>query len=304
MFSIVLNNKLITELFIKYNVDLNIQDNTGNTCFHYAIYINNYKFFKYIDKLHNVNLLNIDNLTLLHKIYNIYLYDNNRFNYPLEYLIKNTNLNIKDKYGNTILHYLIYSNDWIQYKDIISYKNNNIFKSNYEGKTVFDLMINNPNYNIFIECIASSFIYTYTLNKKKYRNYDKYTIEGIIKYIEKNKISKPIKNKTFTIKLFYKNLSYKCLSYTGISIDLIFTYLYLYKLFKNIFISITNNYIYNYNLTSYINNNKIKIHTEFQFMNFEIYFINNKFILPSNFELIIESYYKSNKRFLIIPILI
>ena len=111
MYSIVLNNDYITQLLIKYNVDLNIQDNSGNTCFHYAIYNNNYKFFKNINKLHNLNLLNINNFTLLHIIYNTYLYDNNRFNYPLDYLIKNTNLNIKDKFNNTILYYLILSND-------------------------------------------------------------------------------------------------------------------------------------------------------------------------------------------------
>jgi ankyrin repeat protein len=118
MFSIVRNNDIVTDILIKYNVDLNIQDNIGYTCFHYAIFNNNYKFFKNIDNLNNINLLNIDNSTILHIIYNKYLYDDNRFNYPLEKLIKKTNLNIKDKY-NTILHYLILSNDWIKFKDIL-----------------------------------------------------------------------------------------------------------------------------------------------------------------------------------------
>ena len=69
-------------------------------------------------------------------IYNKYLYDDNRFNYPLEKLIEKTNLNIKDKYSNTILHYLILSNDWIKFKNILIFKKNDIFILNSENKTV------------------------------------------------------------------------------------------------------------------------------------------------------------------------
>ena len=302
MFSIVSNNNIITNILLKYNVDLNIQDNMGYTCFHYAIFNNNYNFFKNINKLDNINSLNIDNSTILHIIYNKYLYDNNRFNYPLELLIEKTNLNIKDKYDNTILHYLILSNDWIKFKNILSCKKNDIFILNYENKTVYDIMINDNKYDIFINIIASSFLYMYNLKKKKYLNYDNYTNEDIIKYIEKNKISKPIKKRKKNIILFYKKISYKCLSFTGVTIDILFTYLYLFNKFKNIFISITNNYIYNNNLISYINKNNSNINTEFQFMNFEIYFINNNIIFPSNFDNIIYSYFNSKKRFFIIPI--
>ena len=165
-------------------------------------------------------------------------------------------------------------------------------------------MKNNDNYNIFINIVASSFLYKYNLNKKKYKNYDNYNISDIIKYIENNKISKPIKKKIQKIKLFYKITSYKCLSYIGISVDILFTYLYLYTIFNNIYISISNNYITNDNLTSFINKNKINILIEHQFMNFEIYFINNKIIFPSNFDNIIQSFLNSKKRFFIIPIII
>jgi len=284
MYSIVLNNIYITDILLKYNPDLNIQDNTGNTCFHYAILNNNYNFFKNINKFKNYNLLNINNFNILHLIYNKYVYDNNRFNYPLNILIKNTNLNIKDKYNNTILHYLILSNDWIKYENIIIYKKNNIFILDNNNKTVYDLMINNENYKLFINIIAKSFINIYNKNKKKYINYDKYNIENIIKYIENNKISIPIKKNKSNIKLFYNKISYKCLSYIGVSIDILFSYLYLYTILNNIFLSITNNYIYNSNLISFINKNNINKLTEYQFINFEIFFINNNIIFPSNFD--------------------
>ena len=83
----------------KYDINLNIQNNTGYTCFHYAIFNNNYEFFKNIDKLNNFNLSNINNSTLLHLIYDKYSHDDNRFNYPLDKLIEKINLNIKDKYN-------------------------------------------------------------------------------------------------------------------------------------------------------------------------------------------------------------
>jgi hypothetical protein len=164
------------------------------------------------------------------------------------------------------------------------------------------MMINNKDYKIFINMIASSFLYMYKLKKKKYINYDKYNIDDIITYIENNKISKPVKKRKKNIKLFYKKTSHKCLSFTGVTIDILFTYLYLCTKFKNIYISATDKYIYNNNLISYINKNNSNIDTEFQFMNFEIYFINNNIIFPSNFDNIVNSYFVSNKRFFIIPI--
>jgi ankyrin repeat protein len=70
LYSILLNKDKISDILLKYHADINLQDNIGNTCFHYAVKNNNYIFInKYIDKLINMNILNINNESILHRIY-------------------------------------------------------------------------------------------------------------------------------------------------------------------------------------------------------------------------------------------
>ena len=304
LYSVVLNKKEIYEKLIEYNANVSLQDNIGNTCFHYAIKNNNYNFVnKYINKLKNCNIFNIKNESILHIIYILYFNDDNILNYnkTIIYTLNTTNINIKDNSGNTILHYMAYNSDWKKYKDILINKKLDIFIKNNNDEIVYDL-INKKDLNEFMDIVCKSYI-------NLLQNTDKYIIPNILyndkeilqKYIIKNRLSIPLKKNIDLVKIKVKKIKY--IPYIGISIDIIFGLIYLKNIFKNILTSLTKDLIYNNELLKIMRINNIIPNTKGEYYNFEIYFLNNIVVFPDNFEQVILNFKNKTKyKYLIIPI--
>lgn len=306
------NNLEIAKLLLKYNPNINYQDIYGNTVLNYAI-INKYNelielYYNIID----VNLINIEGKSASYLFFNN-KYEYNQLNsyYFKEILIK-SNINIQDIEGNTLWHYLINSDIWEKYIDILINKKNKIFIQNEKNISPYNLIINNyPNkLNNFIELISHSFynliknnsdIYKLNFNYKKISK--KECIDKIKNLIINKHISTPIKKKSYIIKKLYiksfTSTKYQ-FTYTGINLDIISGLIFLKKKFKNIQITLTKQFVHNEALEKYYHNNGII--KENEFFNYEFIWSYLKLFIPSNFKDIITNFLSSNYEYLIIPI--
>ena len=191
----------------------------------------------------------------------------------------------------------------------------NIYIINKKHQTPLSL-VDNKNINLFIDTIASSFLYLLkdkNINNKwaiKWQNEcatnkinDTKCLNIIKKYIIDNKSSVPQKIKHYCINF---NIPSKNLltTFTGITLDVITSYIYLIKKYNMLSTSITENFITNDEIYNYYKKIGIIKNLNNEYLNFEIFWIFQNIFFPSNIESIVEIFLKNDKQILAIPIAI
>jgi len=123
--------------FIKYS-DVNISDINGNNCLYYSI--SNYSIFnKLFPRFTYFNNINTDGQTLCHKLLYYFKSNYNILNkYNIKKLLNNTNLNIQDNSGNSIVHLLSMNNIISHYLPELKNKFINHVITNNNNKTILD----------------------------------------------------------------------------------------------------------------------------------------------------------------------
>jgi ankyrin repeat protein len=307
------NNINITKIFLENNINIELQDIYGNTALHIAILENNIEIANIlISKINKFNLTNIYSNTALHTLLTLNLNQNKLMQYNIKKLIKNTNLNIQDIYGNTCLFYLYKYNLWMHFINILLYKKNNIFIKNKDNITIYDMVKNNKydKYDNFINLIIDSYYNILTIKSTKYINIwknkcknnvvacKKKIKENIIKY----NISIPLKKKSYYNINVDEGEKSLFTTYVGVSIDIIGGMLLLHK-FKKIISTLNNkNLITNDQINTYYL--QMGIYKN-DFMNYVITWLYQSLFFPENFNIIINNYINDdNINFLIIPLTI
>ncbi len=161
----------------KYNIldklDGNIQDNSGNTYYHY--FINNIleikEFSDEIIKITNnfnelakkisinYNIFNVDGNIPAHILAeNIEFFHIKKLNLLITYLIEKSDLNIQNFNGQSVFFILVKNNYWENIQNILIYKKLDIFIKTNDSKTFFDY-IKTTNLDKFIDIITQSYIY-------------------------------------------------------------------------------------------------------------------------------------------------
>lgn len=121
---------------LKYGVNVSEQDIRGDSVLHHAIrdgYIDVVNLL--IDKYHDMNLINIDGMTILHLC--AFKYTN--IQYPFREMIIKTNLNIQDNKGNTCMYYLVINDIWVNYIKELEKKEIDIYIKNIDKISIFDI---------------------------------------------------------------------------------------------------------------------------------------------------------------------
>jgi len=331
--SIILNNDIVIKL-IENGADINKGDYMGNTPLHYAIIEKNYGIVEYLLTKTNLyyNETNLNGNTPLHLfiddeiINNIQETENhkhNLFNILLK-LIENTDINIMNNNGYTVLYYIVIKNLWIldKVKDILEHKQLNIFITNKENKTIYD--INNK--EDFINIVVNSYINILKKNSDKLViNWEKYCSQDDIKlkslllnefkkkdngkditYICKEHIYKLITDKIKSVPTYNEiilnidsGIYMESCFYTGSNIDILFGLIYLYNN-NNI------NLLLEYPLTNNkeIENHYIKMGINYSFKmdfcNIEILWSYMKMLYIKDFDALLKM--KLNNDFIIIPL--
>lgn len=340
MYSIILDNIEIFKYLLN-KAQLNLQDNLGNNILHYAITLNKINYLNdIIDfiKSKNIDLINFNNTNIFGKTILHLLIEKIQLNkYILEtvdlnYIIKNSKLNIQDNTGSTSFLLLCKYNLWNKFQDIlltkkINYKISNLSNENCidfikdEKKDKFYSLITNSYLNYIRD---SDILYTdnfYNICKKKISYYkrndlneyleditlkttDKDICFDTLKYlIINNKINAPSRKQTYCLEINeLKKLSKLNLFYTGSRIDILFGLIYLLNTFNNTSSSISENFYENNEILNYyLNYKNIKIKNDF--LNFEIIWDGQKIFYPNNLDKEINKFKTDDKkRFYIIPI--
>ncbi len=282
--SIILNNNIYTKL-IENKADINQSDYLGNTSLHYSIIEKNYKLLEYI--INNTkdiyyNETNLNGNTSLHllleeDIININIKDN-KYDFDLYNIlltmIKNTDINIMNNEGNSILYYIIIKKLYLldKIKEILINSNYlNLYITNKRNQTLIDIA-DNDLINIVIKNIL---INNPKMNESKAK---KELIEYRYKMpnnIKNNQISFDNNDKIYTDGCFY----------TGSTLDIVFGLLYLHK---------TNNIdlLLEYPLST----------NSHDFNNIEIVWSFMKISYPKNFDSILQNRINNDKQFIIIPL--
>ena len=292
----------ICDKLYKYNIDINDQDNLGNTILHYAIKHKDINLYNNYYKLIDLNLINADGEDILHYLLkNIYEHFDT---YDIKYLIEKSNLNIQDISGNTSFFKLIELNIWEQYYDILINKKLKIFLKNHNNLNIYEYMENKNNFNNFITLITTSH---YNISDKKNlnqlcNNYNKDKCINILKkYIITNKKPYPQDYRNYNISIISNNINF--ITFTGITLDIVCGLIFLLKKYNYIKTSLTNKFIFNDDLYNYYIDNGIIKNYDYDFLNFEILWIYQKLFLPTTLKKNIDKFLKNIKyQFFIIPI--
>jgi ankyrin repeat protein len=317
MITIYNNNNEIFEKMLLLEPNLNLQNKNGETGLHIAIIENNFRIIDLIINNNkckiNYNLVNINGSTPLHLILNQIKKKINIENYNIEKFIKNTNLNIQDTEGNTCWHLLVILNIYDKYKNILKRKKNNIFILNKNNISAYQLC-NDFERDKLLKIIENSFRNNLKKSEKnkwilKWQNkcsqnkINKKKCNKLIKnYIISNNISIPIKRKKYIIDIqlsIKKQYSF----FTGITFDIITSYLYILKKYPLITSSITNNFINNSNIIKHYQKMGFIKDFNIEYLNFEIIWSFQQIFFPSNIDDIINNFINNNNKIiLIIPI--
>ncbi len=161
------------ELFFKHieknniDIDVNLQDTSGNTFYHYYLYYINVdalKIYNIIKKYQiNYNLFNIDGDTPCHIIIN-YIDKFSKYLQIVENTIMNTNINIPNNKGNSVLFLLVKENKWEEYENILINKKLNIFIINFKNHTMFEYIVD---IDKFINLVTKSYLKQLVINVPK-----------------------------------------------------------------------------------------------------------------------------------------
>ena len=314
--AIIIDKRQIIEKIIKKGGDINYLDNIGNSPFHYAVIEKNINLIEYFINETDVkfNLLNLNGNIPIMNYFNVNLSNENSREFELLLkFFKNTNLNIINNEGNTPLHLLVEKYLWEKEKiySILKKKKINVFISNNNNETVYDLILNKDK---IINLVSESYYYLLQKNKSKIKNNwekkcstqdyqmikdndDKEKcITQIKKYIVKNKVSIP-NFYDYIINIdsgIFVNTCY----YTGSTIDILFGLLYLKNNFNNLSLILEYPLSINEDVVNTYRKFGINYSFKLEFLNISIMWVFQKIIYPTNFD------YIENKDFeyLIIPI--
>lgn len=155
-YSVNLNNKELVSLLLDNNADPNIQDIVGNTVVHYAVSENNLEcLILLLGKSVNLNLWNLDGKSPL--LIALEIDPPNLIEY-IDVLINDSNINIQDNNGNTILHFLCVKNLWKEYKQQLIKKKMDVFIKNKNNIRPIDT-INSKDIDNFINIVVDSYLY-------------------------------------------------------------------------------------------------------------------------------------------------
>ena len=160
----------------------NIQDNNGNIFYHY--FINNISKLKDITKSEilkiiqinqilknnikfDFNLYNINGDTIGHILaYNIDFFINNQMNLIINWVLENSNLNIQNNDGISILFILVKNNYWEKYSNILINKKLDIFITTNSNDNMLNY-IKIDKIDNFINIITESYLNQLTSIDKK-----------------------------------------------------------------------------------------------------------------------------------------
>jgi len=338
MYSVILDNiEIFKYLLNKSNIDL--QDNLGNNILHYVIIYNKLNYINdIIDILKkDLSLLNLNNTNMFGKTVLHLILDKLQINkyviqtIDLDFLIKNTKLNIQDNLGSSIFLLLCKNNLWNKFYDTLSTKKINHNITNLNNKKSIDF-VDDDNKDKFYNLITTSYINNirnskhlyneeiFNICKKKISYYkrielkdyfeeielkksDKDICFDVIKNLIKNeKVNYPTKFRTYCLEMDeFKTLTKLNLFYTGSRIDILFGLIYLLKNFR-IKTSISDNFYKNDEIRDYyLNFKNIKLTNDF--LNFEIVWDGQKIFFPNNLNDQIKKFKSDdNLNFYVIPI--
>jgi ankyrin repeat protein len=322
-YAVAWNNYDMINLLLDYGADPNIQDNMGNTPLMWCVKQDEKESCKKLiqnKKIEiNCNITDIYGDLPLHIIFENY--DSSK-SYYLETLIENTNVNIIDKYNNSILHYLCINELWKKYENILAKKKLNIFVFNDANKTPYDY-VSKDDKEHFMNLLVSAYIHVLQTNDKKWIDEDdikcvdnkntKYCMSEIKKKILNNLELFKIKQTNICIKSYPRDIK-KCITldegeniefctFTGTLFDILIGIIFLMKKHKNVCSIINNkNEIINERMCDFYKERGMVINDNCEFISFEIVWKDNKLIMIENFVLLFEKALTNNNRFIIIPI--
>jgi len=260
---------LFDQLDIIKELNLNSQDNSGNSFLHY--FINNIINIQNINTNQNKNILSIIHIIKKYNLnYNLFNIDgdlpghilskniqffiDNKLDILINHILTNSEVNLQNFEGNSILFLLVKNNCWDNFTNLLVNKKLNIFILDNKNKTLFDYL-KNKNFNNFVKLIVNSYIYClfyinisffYDLDnscKKELRDNNKDKCYDIINTKINNNINSFIKNKDIyevysypvihkynKIIKNYKNIASS--TYTGSTLDIFCGLLYLKNKFN------------------------------------------------------------------------
>jgi ankyrin repeat protein len=300
---------IITEM-LNNGALLNYQDIYGNNILHHCLIENKldmFLFFKNYKSNKNIdNQINIKGYTPLH----ILLENFNNIDIDFNNIIINTELNLQDNNGNTCMHLLCKNNLWIKVKNTLVNKKIDIFIYNLNNESPLSY-INKENYNEFIDMITLSY-YNY-LKKKPYRWISKWENDcsnvkdknECLKLIKNNIINSntsiPLKKNVYNIDIPKLN-AVKYNTFIGISLDVVTSCIYIAKQ-CNYFVPLQHDFLDNNNFNTFLTNMKLtRYYDNTDFYDIEILWIQQHIYIPQSIDKSIESFKKSSKRLMAIPI--
>ena len=331
------NSKLldIIKSFTKYS-NIFEQDNYGNNLLHTTIKEMNIEYLSYfisliikvtIQQKINIdgsffNFTNVFGYTPLHMFIDTIRNEKSEsLKIITKILIKNTDLNIQNIYGDTIIHLLLKRNLFIQYSKFLDNKEINIFIENKKNITPFELIKNYKlddnsiimdtiykSYYNTLQSFGKSNILAYNYKKldnweikctKNELNYDS-CIKNIKEIIFSKKDNRSIPKERIVKYDFDSGIAINNCFFTGYQIDTLFGLLLLKEKF-NIKLLIGYPLTVNENLEKLYSDLGLDYTHEFNFNNIMIYWIYQNIVFPNVFDEKIESYIK-NKDIVIIPI--
>ncbi len=340
--TIVLHFNDISLKLIEHKADINSSDYLGNTPLHYCIIEKNYAMLDVLIKKNNLfySELNMTGNTALHllleeDIINHMIADTNKYKYDiysiLLKMIENTDINIMNNNGDTILHLIVIKNLWTldEIKNILinGKTHMNIFILNKNNTTPFDLVPYNMK-DTFIDIVIESY---YNI-LKNLKNNDKLTIEwekycanddltNLLKILKKSKSDKDIsyycknKIKQQIVEIKQSIPTYKELSltidsgiyvegcfYTGSTIDILFGLLYLNNNYNNINLLLEYPLTGNKEIQEYYVKMGINYTFKMEFSNIEIVWSFMKLFYQTNFESILKNRINNALHYIIIPL--
>ena len=167
-YAVNFGSKELVEFCLTNNIDINRQDIFGNTALHYSVIEGNNEILNMVieNKQVNCNLWNIEGKLPLHLFFK---YSSNVKKEILDFLIKNTNLNIQDNDYESSLHLICEFNIWEKYENILNKKKLDILLKNKKNIRPIDhiLKLKDDKKEKFIEILIDSYLYLLEYRKEK-----------------------------------------------------------------------------------------------------------------------------------------
>jgi ankyrin repeat protein len=315
------NNEGVNKIFncsIPYKI--NMQEIEGNTLLHLSIIENNHEITNEImthfgDSI-DYNITNKSGNTALHIIFQkIISNDTNIDNYNMSVFLTNTNINIQNNSGHTCWHYLIKLDVFANFTDILTKKKNNIFVLNKKNMSPYDLLNSkNQHFANFQNMIAESYYHTLINNTGKTwmsdidikcasNNYNKQKCLSLIKkYIFEEKKSYPASKKKYCIDIV-SEVDNSPNNFTGISLDVLTSYIYLLKHYETLSSSIGENFKSNIHVSNLYTSMGVEKNLSFDYQNFEILWVFMKLVFPTTLEQHMKEFIENkDKKILAIPL--